>query len=246
MAIGTPTIIAAARDSVAVTTFDITVPAGGVPQGALVVIAVGLSENGSAHSCTDDQSNSYDIDRTDASHADGNLETVFFSATDIGTALAEDDSITVSWTGTAEWGYVAGYVTGIATSGALDQNAGAEGAETGDTVNSGNITTLVADSVIFGCVTYDAASSRTITEDANFTLLGNIGGGDGRQSHLAYRVVSATETMNYHPTGFGASDEWHAFILNYKAEAVSALPFKLVGPGGLAGPGGIVNPGGLA
>lgn len=232
MAIGTPTLIGSVDNQTAGTSAVIAVPAGGVPAGALIVVILCCHEDAVSPTCADDQSNTYTDDVFDVDHADQNVETHFYRAENV-TALAEAENITVSWTTDAQNSAIAAYVTGIATTNPLDQTAIAEGQETTDTLDSGNITTTQADEVIFGAFGMDAAVGRTVTEDGDFTLLGNIGGGGGRQSHLAYRVVSATETNNYAPTGFGASDEWHALIASYKASALGRL--LLLNPPGLDG-----------
>lgn len=214
MALGTPVFIDGVNNSTPSTSTVLTVPGGGVPAGAQIVVSWAGDVGGSAHSCTDTAGNTYVIDQTDPDHATGNLESVFFRASNV-LALAASDTITISWTATAVNSAIAAYVTGVKDTLPLDQKNTGEG--TDDPVDSGNITTTQADEVLFGALTYDAVGSRTITEDADFTLLGNLGGAVGRQNHLAYRIVSATETNNYVPSGLDPSDEWHCQVLSYFA-----------------------------
>ena len=228
MPIGTPVEIGTAFNASAVTSAAITVPAGGVPTGAQIVVALTVREQATSIGITDDSAagtNTYVEDMNDPSNAVGNVQVSLFRVSKA-FELLENDIITIAWTNISEVGAASGYVTGVQIASPIDQQAQGEGSTTGDddpAIDTGNITTTVPASVVFGVVGYDAANPRTIIEDASFTVLSNQGGASGRQAHLAYRVSTVAETVNYAPTGFdGAGDDWAAFIINYKAPGIAA------------------------
>ena len=225
--IGTP-VFGGGESSSTDTSMTFTVPASGIPIGAVVNTMLRMGEPGSAHACADDGSNSYVVELTDASHLNANLETVLFR-TVVETALVENDTIVISWSGaTAARSGVFWWTEGLDTADPKDQATTglvAEGTNTTAT-DSGDYETVNDDVILFGIISgaVDGPGAGPISsEDANFTLLGDRGShldaGAGpfeRGPHVAYRIISASETMSYEPTWDAATD-WHCYIVAYKA-----------------------------
>ena len=217
MAIGTPTLIAQGGDNTSSTSLVLTLTAA-APTGTQINVQFFGREAGTDYACTDTAGNTYVIDLTRATHATVNLEYVLFRASNV-TALAISDTITISWTtaGTVK-GATAFHTTGLAATTPL---TGTPITGEGDTAtpDSGDITTADADAVLFGAV--GVFGAHALTEDTNFTSISDQTTGSGRRVVTAYRIVSATETMDYTPT-FADVGSWTAGIAAYKAAAVSA------------------------
>lgn len=217
MAIGTPVLIDDISLAGPLTSGALTVPAGGVPSGAQINIMTATIEAVTGLAVTDTAGNTYTEDLADTVHATGNIESHFFRVTNA-TALVSGNSITVSWTNNSGVAAIAWYTTGLATTTPLDQAVIAEGSST--TPSSGNITTTNNDDIELGVVGVNDATPPAFTEDANFTSIGNTtGGASNFNIYAAYRIVAATETMDYSPTFDTESQNWHCLIASYKAAA---------------------------
>lgn len=237
MAIGTPVEIGS-NTSLSGSSISIAVPAGGVPAGASILVAFGNGDGGeSGYSVADDASNSYTIDVID-SQPGGVFRTCFLASAHDVSALDEGETITISFGGTEFRNTaIAAYVTGLETSSVLDQSNSDTGAST--TPSSGDITTTQADEIIFGVLNIKNADASEITDDGDYNTIDEIdsGGSTNNTLHLAYRIVSSTETNNFAPT-IANSDNWIAIVASYKgAAAAAAADGPVPGSLGLTGVG---------
>lgn len=217
MAIGTPVVIDTQGSGVATTSLTFTVPAGGVPAGATIFIAASLAEASSAHVVADTAGNTYALDTppSDVNAAATDLEFQLWRSS-TGGALSSGNTIVLSWTSSvANVRATSFYVTGLAAS-PLDQAAVAEGSSS--TPSSGNITTTQNDEILIGIS--GSGSAAALTEDGNFTSIA--ADGNARAIAAAYRIVSATETMDYSPT-YAVSENWTCGIASYKAASTGAV-----------------------
>ena len=216
MAIGAPVLIGTNNSLTNSTSIAITVPVGGVPAGATIWVLWQGGEAGSSFGCTDTAGNTYTADLSDAAHAVGNAETHFFRASNV-SALVSTNTIIVSWTtNVASKSIIAAYATGVAaTTPGTGTPVIAEGTSTAP--DSGNTTTTDAAAILIGLVGWQDAGVTTLTEDSDFTAIGTTNETlTNNIVHLAYRIVSATETNKYAPA-IDVSSSWHCGVAAYKA-----------------------------
>jgi hypothetical protein len=205
------------QEGVSAATSTVTVPAGGVAAGELVVVA-GAHWDGTItlSSVADSRGNTYSTPITKVSGADVSCGTAYCVIT---TALQAADTITLTWSVDSFMDVISGFVSysGIAAGVALDQHN--EGAGTGTTLASGNITTTQADELLLGIGAL--ADNTTWTKTAAFT---NKRVDATATDFLALLVedliVSSTGTYASGPTSSN-SDLWASMILSFEAAAAA-------------------------
>jgi hypothetical protein len=191
----------------------VTVPAGGVTAGNTLVVRVVIRGTvAGAVSVTDSKGNTY---TNDADVTNTNLRVVVFSA-QVGTALAENDTISVTHPNVGSSSIVVGEFSGIASATRVDVT----GPAIGDSATpSASVSTTNADDLVYATV--GDGNGRTYTEPAGWTTHAHLfpqcgGAGGNSDNHGAYRIVSATGTYTYDPT-LSSSARWAEAIVAYKA-----------------------------
>lgn len=151
-------------------------------------------------------------------------------------------TVTFSHASSARRMYLFGFEFVMAGGSSFDQTNSNNGS--GTAVDSGNITTTVADEVMLGSNT-DSFNGSPYTEGSGWIEMGDSTTARGM---AGYRIVSSTGVYSHDATAAN-SVTWLNLITSY-SEVGGAPPsglFKLVGEGGLAGQGSqIVGPGGVA
>lgn len=235
MAIGTPVSIGTAQNKTAGTDLVITVPAGGVPAGAMIVVCWANDNNGGVNdnvdAISDTAGNSYDeglVGQGFVRNADGVNAGIAF-ALNVG-ALSSGNTITLAGnSGAAAKAAAAFYVTGIATSSAKDQGGTATGTDTTPSVSTSAGTTQ-ADEITIGIVGTEGPSGDTFTQDASPAYatppvrIGTTGAAAASNITLAggYFIETATGTKTYNPT-LGTSRDWAAVIATFKGDSNKTL-----------------------
>lgn len=205
------------QEGASAATSTVTVPAGGVAAGALVVVAGGHWDGSiTLSSVADARSNTYSTPITKVSGADVSLGVAYAI---LATALQAADVITLTWSANTFMTVISGFVsyTGIAASSPLDQSN--SGAGTGTTLNSGGITTTQADELILGIG--GAADNETWTKSAAFTNKRvDATASDFLALLVEDLIVSSTGTYTSVPT-MTNSDLWASIIVSFKAVTVA-------------------------
>ena len=200
------------------TSSTVTVPAVGVASGNTLVVAFVVRNTGGVGgtvSVADSGSNTYAID-VDIADSSDQVRTVILSA-NIGTALVQGDTITVTHPTGSSLGAVVDEFSGIASSSWVDDTGSGEG---NSSTPSASATTTNADDLLYGAVGFH--NNRTFTEATSWTTLTDLqmscGGAPGNGvNHTAYRIVSATGSYTFDPT-VDVGDKWAAAIAAYKGE----------------------------
>lgn len=187
-----------------------------VPSGGLIIVAVAVYLNGAAASnlTLSGGSLTWAKDAAKPGVTQANYYTAIFSA-QAPAGLAASTSLTAAL-GSAgfNWHISGCYITGQATTSALDA-AGAGGAGTTAGWSSGNVITSTADAFLFGVAHRDALT--TSTAGGSFTELHDFqNGADSTTATTVYRVVSATGTYAASGTWAGGASEWVSQVAAYK------------------------------
>jgi hypothetical protein len=107
-------------------------------------------------------------------------------------------------------------VSGAATSSPFDKSA--SNTATSTAYSTGSTGTLTqADEIVIVSVGVDTGDTATITEDASYTLIGEMESGSFYVSNTAYKIVSATTAINHAWTTTFVSTLWFATAATYKA-----------------------------
>ena len=191
---------------------SVTVPAGGVGAGNLVVVVLvlrGTTVSG-AVGLTDARGNSYspDVDFTN-----GTIRKVVFSGR-AATALAAGDALTATHPDVDAEAMAALEFSGIAQP-PLDVSAANGGQSATPVVTAA---TTNSSDLLFGAA--GSGGNRTYSEATGWNTVAdvatNCGGGPGRATlHAAYRIVSSAASWTYAPT-LSANDRWAAGIAAYR------------------------------
>jgi len=228
MAIQTPVELGVMDDTLGTSTHNFTVPAGGVPLGALLLVrGFTLSNFAPFTSVTDTQSNSYSIDLTTAISSPS--RSVNIASCVVAHALTSSDTITIHNSGTFACSASFAYVT--ADSGwratPLDKTAGSTNT-TSPYSSSSTSTTSQTQEFLAGLVEV-AGGSISITPDSPWVSEQNTFvqfGGDTLCT--TYQIVSATGA--YANTGTETGTAWASLIATY--ESVYTPPVLLGQPDG--------------
>ena len=222
MPIATPSLLKATSvDATGQASIAMTLAAGkSAAIGDLVVVHVGFGlASTPTITCADNRSNTYTKDRQVDKTTNNTPHSAIFS-TVLTTALTTGDTITVSFGSNVNYPIAHSYK--IVASGGLtwpsppvDQTNGNFGASTSP--SSGNITTTVADEVLFGvnCVGSGAIS---LTAGSGWTILDhNNNTTKGLDSQ--YRIETSTQTRT--SDGTMTSADWAMLIASYKTSSGS-------------------------
>jgi len=184
----------------------------------------GASSPFAAGQVTDNQSNSYALDREHRDTVDGFASMGIFSDVDIGSPSGTF-TVTLDPPGSnntyVEW--VAVEFSGLADSSVLDQVNSAIGTSSTPTVTSG--TTTQADELVLGCLAVTGSSALGIDLPGGFSQLHLHDSSSDTIGHLsAYKIVSATGTQNFNGgTVAGALPRWAIGVATYKATGATLV-----------------------
>lgn len=219
MAWGTPTAIATAENS-AGATLAVTVPVGGVPTGALIVVLVGEKSNTIGGSVADTAGNTYTAVGGILEGFSGCFGRFFYAYN--ATALVSTNIITYTkQTSGTRTAMSACYVTGELTSSDPYNSAAAatnSGISTSPTVTSG--TPSVAGEMLFALCIDAGSTADTITNDGTWsntppTTIKNTGGGTNDPLLFGGWVTEAgTSTHTFAPTI--TSRGWGTSVIGFK------------------------------
>lgn len=198
-----------------VSTLAISVPAGGVPQGAGVTVIV---QNGSGiSSCTDTGSNTY---AATINVTAGALIMAMFTSV-LGTALVSGNSITAHVTSDTTC-MTACYCTGVS---ALDSGITAHASNTSSTPTVTSGTPSTASSGLIGGLIW-SSSSITFTQASGYisTLTGETAA--SFQINGGTKIISSASPTAFSPTLSG-SIPWLIGIVGFKGAAAASTTVPL-------------------
>ena len=206
----------------------ITVPAGGVPQGALIVFcSVSLTNDVTAVSDTNNSGYTQAV----SSGGPPRTQTYYFPNC---AALVSTNTITPTYAAATTIAMSAFYATGIATVGPLDNTTGvATGSSTTPSATTGTL--LVSGELVVGVVAVNGPSGDTFTQLGGFaappTRVGTSGGATASNVTLdgGTELAPDTTAVTYNPT-LGTSHAWAETIATFKPAAAAGTPwFDMVG-----------------
>ena len=218
-----------ADKSAAHTTTEITVGASGVSSGNTLIITIALNfsngEDLNIPTATDSQGNTYNTD-IDV-FPDGTAARLAIISANITTPLTNGDTITVTHAPSAASTMSVQEVSGLLSSGALDQTASSSGASL--SASSGSTTTTSqANELVFGAILVKGPVTETFTEESTYTLIGRDGtegaaASSNRTINPVYKIVSSTDTYSADGT-LGTTSTWIAAVATYKLAPANAAP----------------------
>ena len=198
-----------ARTEAGDTPLVITVPVGGVPAGATILVAY-FGSGGDGLSVADTRSNPY---TEDLEHTDGLTRFLSIYSARVTTPLLAGDTITVTYTGhSGAKRASACYVPNLALTGLVDDTSAANG--NSDTPSSGDLTTTVAHTFWYAVCGY--LNTSAFTPGAGFTELSEEGASVAKLAVEHYRPGSIT-TASAGGT-LGAAEVWLMGAVAYKGE----------------------------
>lgn len=224
MAIGTPVEIAGANSKDAGTTLVITVPAGGVPAGASIFVLTGIALDSAITSIVDTAGNTYVEDVTVLNSTTATRSAIRSVHNCL--ALAQNDTITITFATTANRAARAFYVTGLAATSVLDVTATGTGNSTA--LATGTAARTYADEIVIGNMAHRGPVEETFTAGApaglQYTALvedGTTGGGGAGNVTVnpEYSIVSVTGTDDADGT-IGTARAFAVLLATYRG----ALP----------------------
>lgn len=193
---------------------SVAVPAGGVAQGARVVVVFSLPHTPSAVSCADARANTYAVD-ADVSHE--RAQRLVILSAPITSALQECDPITVTCPQAGNRCMSVAVISGLQGGGSLDQFCTA----TGDNglPTSGSILTTGANAALIGAAARrDEPFLNAFAVGAHWSVLTPSPNHSGLLLQPGYRVVNATGTyaaeFNLDP-----AMEWAAALVSYEGSS---------------------------
>lgn len=225
MAWGTPTAIGTA-ESAAGATIAVTVPAGGVPAGALIVVFIGEQDTVIGGSVADTAGNTYTAVGGKV-NSTPNCYGRFFYAYNV-SALVSANSITFTkHTSGSRAVITAWYVTGSQiASDPLDAAVSAtnSGNVTSQTVTSG--APSVAGELLVACCCFAGTDTDNLTNDATWsntppTSARQTSGGAGNPQIYGGRVVEAGTSAHTFTGVTVASRSWAASVIGFKVAATA-------------------------
>ena len=183
-----------------------------ITSGNTIIVAIRVGSATIVPTITDTGLNTYVEDRRQVQTTDGHRAFIF-SALNISGGIA--DTVTATVTGTPTLRMAIHEYSGLATSGALDQVNSAQ-ADATSTPDSGNVTTLQADELLFGVGTQ--SGGRTATAGTNYTLREQVPTTIDSRLTTEDRIVSSTLTTSASFT-WGGTENSTCLIATYKAPA---------------------------
>lgn len=196
----------------------LTVPAGGVAAGNLMVLTAGLAAGATISAVTDTGGNTWTLNTI--AQNDRNATNRFLLCYAVATtALASGNtiSITSSNTGFANRAYMVSEYSGIASATPLDKTVAAQDVFAGpNTMDTGNTaTTAQADELLVAGWTYGSTTNTITAYSSGFTAMTVLVAGFS-VAH-AWRIVSATGAYNATATQSGTVSAWGAGLATFKA-----------------------------
>lgn len=190
--------------------------------GSLLIVAVRQSGTGGTCTISDSQSNTYVNNAINSTFTSDKLFVAYALNTTGGA-----NTVTCTFGASVAMRWAIHEYSGLASSSALDQSNVTTGNNTAP--DSGNITTTVANELLFsacGC-----GANSTFTVGANYTLREQIPAGANGKLATEDRIVSATGTYSA-PYTISGTTTWGDAILSFKIASSSATVFKMAGSGG--------------
>lgn len=193
MAITGPTLLDVVETTVSAATIVLTVPAGGVPADALLVVDAQIRSGGpTVDSCADDGGNTYEQDNATGTSDSNRFTTI------VTTALSSADNITVTLSASSDRRVAAAYYfEGVGSAiPSIDES------ENDPARPSAN---FPGGYLALGRVR-GVGASAAVTEDANFTTVNSpapsleVGAAPRIVANSAHQVVSTGGTVEYDPT----------------------------------------------
>lgn len=175
--------------------------------GNLIVVAIMIGNTTSDPTVSDTRGNTYTEDRRQTQTTDGHRAFVFSAPN----SVAGANTVTVTITGTPTNRVMIHEYRGLATSSPRDQVNSGE-ADSSSTSDSGNVTTTVANELLFAMTTNNTTS--VITAGTNFTARSEDA---NNRTETEDRIVGATGTYNATFTFAGAIN-WTCIIVTYKEQ----------------------------
>ena len=214
----------ATATGVTVTSQAITVPAGGVPSGALIVVMMSSGATSGAPTCTDTAGNSYTLVNQTSRN---NLASYGYGAmlyAKNAVALSSGNTITITQA-SGSIACEAVYATGVDTTAPLDTSvtAAAFGNSTAQTVTSGAASVSGDLFVAFTAATGRSTAFTNDTTNGWTAPFGRVssGGTSGDSSlYSGYQVNAGSGAKTYAPTVTGSST-WAAIVAGFKAAATN-------------------------
>jgi hypothetical protein len=209
----------------------LTVPAGGVPAGSLIVVWYGHQAD-ALTAVTDSASNTYNHPATLDSSGGGNLPGATMAYAFNCSALVSGNTISTSIAGTGVNCVSALYATGIQTSSDPFDAHGVASSVTGQTSSTVTSTgsTGATGELIIAFVALRTPNTATFTQDSTnqggfsagsiMPLFGTSGGSAATNTTLFGGYIAgwgSTGTVTYHPTAFSSSASWGSVIATFKA-----------------------------
>jgi len=174
--------------------------------GDAIVVGINWYNDTTISSVSDSNGNTYNLVTT-VTQTSTHKAALYYALNITGGASHQ---VTVTFSGSSDAGISVAEYSGFATSGALDQYAGASGAS-GTALNSGNVTTTQATEMLIGWGS--AWNSVTFTPGTNFTERT-----DNYAASLEDRYVTSTGTYAATFTASGESGGWTAIIATFGAQ----------------------------
>lgn len=210
-----PVEVGTYRGSAATTTGTVTVPAGGIPAGKLIVIAA-FAAGSRTFTATDARGNVY---ASNVVQSNSTTLAVCVLSGYVKTALLAGDLITVTINSSANFGFGV-YAVPRSLGVSFDKATSATG--TGTAANSGTAAATVhPDEILFGIQCWNATAGTYTAMDASWrtpptnpllltTTTIRLGG-------VEYKTVAATGAYAANASYSGASTQWAAAVASFRA-----------------------------
>ena len=199
------------------TAASVTVPAGGVPAGSLVVVGIASQTAPESFTVSDSAGNTYTLDNSRTSSSPYGYQ--FHSLTSA--PLPQGAAISVKWGGAsidavieATW-----FSTGYAT---VTKDLAVSGHGSGTALSTGNTkATAHANELVVGMGGPRMPGTATYHEDTADGYSQAVFTGDSKQSNdLSYKVVSSAGVFDYKPT-ISVSSSWVDLLTTYHGKLSS-------------------------
>lgn len=210
MAISEPTLIGTINNTSSTSALSITVPAGGVPAGALVVVVATKSLSATI-TAADSESNTYNVRKNQKEAIDSHTVVILDSI--LAKSLASGKTITVTFGGTfSSKTAQAYYWTGVAS---FQEAVGASsGFPHTQPMNPGNVTAAKAGSLVIGGYVYNNTTSVVWTPVLGYATLSSIAPTNNRASAVSGIRESGTQSPQTTAVATGSSFAAVAAVYN--------------------------------
>ncbi len=200
------------------TSLTVSVPSIGVPVGRRLIARLTTGSPAGAISATDSRNNSWsvDADRTDGSR---NIRVVVLSS-HISTALTAGNTITLSFPAVHNVAVVVDEFTGVSGNSAVVQTTFRSG--TSSTASSGTVATTLPNALLIGLVGTRGQATVNFQPGSGWTAEPQAPAGP-RLVLPEYRVAPTGGTLEANGS-LGASTEWAAVLVEYRAGQLIPLP----------------------